>query len=219
MSHSLTASLFGKTRNAVLTLLFRVPGRKFYLREIIRNLSLGAGAVQRELQMLASEGVLTVQREGNLTYFVANPNCPIYPELVGLISKTGGIVDVLRSALNPLQGEIDCAFVYGSVARGEEESESDVDLLVIGDLRMTDLVSRIGKTNALLSRDVNPTRFTPQEFRDRLAAGNHFLQTVVQGPKLFVMGTQDELARVVQGEADLRTSHKPAGNRRTPRHR
>lgn len=219
MSHSLTTSLFGKTRNAVLTLLFRVPGRKFYLREIIRNLNLGAGAVQRELQMLASEGVLSVQREGNLTYFVANPNCPIYPELVGLISKTGGIVDVLRSALNPLQGEIDCAFVYGSVARGEEESESDVDLLVIGDLRMTDLVSRIGKTNALLSRDVNPTRFTPQEFRDRLAAGNHFLQTVVQGPKLFVMGTQDELARVVQGEGDLRTSHKPAGNRRTPRHR
>src|SRR5258708_1224246 len=115
-------ALFGATRQAVLALLFGHPDKRFYQRHIIQPLSLGSGAVQRELERLARAGILTRTLEGRQTYFQANRDCQIFNELRGLVRKTFGVSQVLTDALAQLRSRIQVAFIFGSVATGAENS-------------------------------------------------------------------------------------------------
>src|SRR5207244_186114 len=100
---------------------------------------------------------------------------------------------VIRSALVPLVSEIQIAFVYGSVARHQERANSDVDLMVLGDASFSEVVSALGPAQRALGRDINPTIFAVDEFRAKLASGNHFLRSVMKEKRLFVLGTENEL--------------------------
>ncbi|MCK5246747.1 nucleotidyltransferase domain-containing protein [Candidatus Bipolaricaulota bacterium] len=180
--------LLGKTRLSLLSLLLLQPERKLYLRQILRLSGAGQGAVQRELAQLAQAGILTKTREANLTYYQANQSSPIYGDLRGLVEKTAGVARFLRTALLPLSDGIEHAFIYGSVARGEERAESDIDLMVIGDVSFLDVVSAVSSLQASLGREVNPTVFTPREAQDRLAQGDHFLTRVMRDPKMDLIG-------------------------------
>jgi len=194
-----TASvLFGKTRRAVLSLLYGHPERDFYLREIVRAAGTGVGAVQRELRLLTEAAIVRRRARGNQVYFQANPECPVFPELKGLVLKTAGLADVLRAALAPLAERIRAAFVYGSFARGEEGRGSDVDLLVVGDVTFTELVSALGPAQEALGREVNPTVYPPREFRKKLSAGHRFLENVQKEPKVFLVGDERELERLAR---------------------
>lgn len=185
---SLGSMLLGKTRLSILSLLLLQPERKLYLRQILRLSGAGQGAVQRELAQLAQAGILTKTREANLTYYQANQMSPIYGDLKGLVEKTAGIAGFLRTALLPLAKNIEHAFIYGSVARGEERADSDIDLMVIGDVSFFDVVSAVSSMQASLGREVNPTVFTPAEVKDRLAQGDHFLTRVMREPRTNLIG-------------------------------
>jgi predicted nucleotidyltransferase len=214
------AALFGATRQAVLRLLFGQPGRRFYQREIIRSLCVGSGAVQRELEQLAACGILTRTVEGRQTYFQANDSCPVFDELRGMVRKTFGIADVLRDGLLNLPADVRLAFIYGSVAAGNETGASDVDVMVVGDrLTLDEVVGALGDAQRDLGREVNPSVYRAEEFCRKLAQGHHFLSRVVQGPKIFLIGDENELnglanLRVAQGTQD-----QPPGNRRPVRRR
>lgn len=116
--HRQGGSLFGKTRQAVLSLLFRHPDCRFHLREIVRLTGSGQGAVQRELERLARAGLVVRQRRGNMVFCQANRDSPVFAEVRGLIAKTSGVVDILKAALAEIADRIDLAFVFGSLARG-----------------------------------------------------------------------------------------------------
>lgn len=194
----LAATLFGKTRRAMLAQFYSHPDEAFYVRQLIRAVRGGLGAVQRELKELTQAGIIQRQVRGHQVYYQANPRCPIYAELRGIVLKTAGVGDVLCGHLAPLAGRIRAAFVYGSVARGEEKEGSDIDLMVIGDVSFGDIVTALGPAQNALGREINPTVYSADEFHKKAAAKHHFVTTVIKGPKLFVLGEERELTRLVK---------------------
>ena len=192
-SDHLSVTLFGKTRRGVLSLLYGHVDEAFYLRQIARVAGVGLGAVQREVKQLHHAGIVQRMVRGHQVYYQANRNCPVFEELKGLILKTAGAVTVIQSALAPLSDRIRIAFIHGSMARGEEEKGSDVDVLVVGEVTFSEVVSAIHEAQAILNREINPTVYPPGEFQSKLAAGHHFLRTVVRGSLIFVIGDKREL--------------------------
>jgi predicted nucleotidyltransferase len=191
-------SLFGKTRQALLALLFTRPDEELLQEQLILHAGLGRGSVQRELEFLARAGIARRTVHGRQVYFQANPDCPIFPELRSLVVKTSGVADVLRAALAPLASRIRVAFVYGSVARGDEKRASDVDVMVVGEAAFTEVVDALARAQDALGREVNPTVYPPDEFRTKVNAKHHFLVTVIHGDKLFLIGDQRELGRLAK---------------------
>ena len=119
-----------------------------------------------------------------------------YPELKSLIMKTAGMGDALRMAVMPLAERIRVAFIYGSVARGGERRESDVDLFVVGDVTLAEVVKTLSPIQLTLNREINPTVYPVEEFRTKRAAGHHFITSVLEGAKVFLIGGEDDLARL-----------------------
>jgi len=195
---TLSRTLFSKTRRAVLSLLYSQVDDAFYLRQIVRAAGVGLGAVQRELKQLSDAGIIQRIVRGHQVYYQANPKCPVFGELKTLIVKTVGVGAVLQAALAPLADNIDVAFVYGSFASNEERRDSDVDVLVVGKVRFAEIVSSLRDAQETIGREINPTVYPPGEFRSKLAAGHHFLSTVLRGPMLFLIGDKRELARLAK---------------------
>jgi predicted nucleotidyltransferase len=196
-AHSaISRALFGQTRRVLLALFYGHADEAYYLRQIARAGGLGLGAVQRELQRLTAAGIITRTVRGRQVYYQANRDSPIFPELKSLVIKTVGVGDVVRSALLPLGDQISVAFIYGSIARGDERAGSDVDLLVLGEASFDEIVAALSATQKTLAREVNPTVYAPSEFRAKLAARNHFLVSVMRSNKTFLIGDERELARV-----------------------
>lgn len=193
---SLSNVLFSRSRRSILALLYGHADEQFYLREITRRAGTGIGATQRELHQLTEAGLIQAIRRGHQTYYQANRRSPIFAELKSILAKTSGIRDILIEVLAPLADRIKLAFVYGSIARGEETSSSDVDLMVVGEVSFADVASALSEGEARVSREVNPTVYGPREFREKLAARNHFLSTVAKDKKLFVIGDEREFRQL-----------------------
>lgn len=188
-------SLFTKVQQRVLGILLGNSDRSFYGNEIIRLAKSGTGAVQRELTRLEAGGIITVSRIGNQKHFRANPATPIFEELRALILKTSGLADVLRSALAPLATGIHAAFVYGSLAKGEDTASSDVDLMIISDtVTYPDLYVAVEDAARRLNRTINPTIYTQNELARRVNRHNSFAAKVLAQPKIWLIGQDDDLA-------------------------
>jgi predicted nucleotidyltransferase len=193
---TLARVLFGQGRTSILALLYGHSDEQFYLREIARRAGTGIGATQRELGRLTHAGLIQRVHRGHQVHYQANRQNPIFAELKSILVKTAGIRDILNEALAPLGERIRLAFLYGSIARGDEDASSDVDLMVIGDVSFTDVVSALSESESKLGREVNPTVYGPQELRKKLAAKNHFLSAVAKEKKLFVIGDEHEFRRL-----------------------
>lgn len=190
---SLLDSLFPKTRQSVLVATILHPERWWYMSDLAHYLHVTPSSLQRELASLVEAGILKNRREGNRVYYQPDPQCPILPELRGLLVKTSGIADVIREMLQPFWTRINFAFIYGSLARNEETSVSDVDLMIIGDLRLLELAPALRETERRLLRPINPTLFNPREFARQVEEGNHFVTTVLHAAKIHLKGSEDEL--------------------------
>lgn len=178
-------ALFGRVQQRVLGLLYGNTESSYYVNEIIRLSGMGTRSVQRELAKLEDAGLVTVTRQGNQKHYRANPDSPIFQELRSLILKTVGLVDVLRAALEPMAKHIAAAFVYGSVAKGEDTSSSDIDLMVLSDsLTYADLFAVLEEATQALGRPVNPAIYTPEEFQKRRVQDSAFVRRVMDQPKL-----------------------------------
>lgn len=118
-----------------------------------------------------------------------------------MLTKTVGLADVVRSALTPLQSNIDVALVYGSIASNKERSSSDVDLMVIGRVNLADLSVVLRPLEEELGRSVNVSVYTTHEFLKKLCRKNHFLSSVLKTELLFIFGTANDLARLVERAA------------------
>src|SRR2546430_1490692 len=183
---SLSKLLFGQSRRSILALLYGHADEQFYLREIARRAGTGIGATQRELGQLTDAGLLHRLRRGNQVYYRANRENPIFEELKSILAKTSGIRDTLQEGLARLADRVKLAFVYGSIARGEEKASSDVDLMVVGNVSFQDVVAALSEIERKMGREVNPTVFGSREFREKLAAKNHFLSSVAKEKKVIL---------------------------------
>jgi predicted nucleotidyltransferase len=187
-------ALFAKVQQRVLAVLFGNPGRSFYANEVIGLANSGTGAVQRELARLEAAGLVTVTRMGNQKHYQANGSSPVFEELHGLILKTFGIAEVLRAALEPISPDIRAAFVYGSVAKGQDTAMSDIDLMVVSDrLTYADLFAVLEDATRRLGRKVSPTIYSSNEVTKRVKQGNAFVTRLLAQPKLWVIGDERAL--------------------------
>lgn len=193
-SPSLADALFPKVRQRVLAVLFGNPARSFYANEVISLAGSGSGAVQRELADLSQAGLLTVTRQGNQKHYQANADSPVFAELRGLVLKTSGLVEVLRTALLPLASQIRAAFVFGSVANQQDTAHSDIDVLVVSaSLGYGELFGALESATTTLGRTVNPTLYTPGDLARRRAQDNAFVTRVLGQPKLWLIGSDETL--------------------------
>jgi predicted nucleotidyltransferase len=206
-------ALFPATRAAVLATLLLHPDRQWYFRDLAKQLGLRPSSLTRELRNLTAAGILRRRQEGNRVYYQADQACPILPELRGLMLKTAGLVDVLRKALRPFRDRITVAFVYGSIARGEELAESDIDLMVIGNTGRFALTRPLRDAEQRLARPVNPTIYKPAEFSEKAAADDHFVKAVLDRPRLFVVGEERDLERAREAKAGRQRSDDEVGDR------
>ncbi|HSY50094.1 MAG TPA: nucleotidyltransferase domain-containing protein [Thermoanaerobaculia bacterium] len=188
---SIADALLTKTQQRVLLLFFGQPDRSFFKQELIDRAGSGSGAVQRELARLVDSGLVTVSRIGSQKHYQANRTAPVFEDLRGIVTKTIGLADPLRAALRPLAKRIELALVYGSVAKGNDRAQSDIDLLVVGDdLTLEDLFARLGPVEKKVGRTINPTLYTHEEFARR-RSGNAFLQKVLREEHIVLIGTEN----------------------------
>jgi predicted nucleotidyltransferase len=188
-------ALMPPVRQRVLSLTFGTPDRWWYLSELANALGTTPSSLQRELDSLATAAILLMRPEGRRTYYRANENSAIYEELRGIVRKTMGIPNEIRASIAPIERKISLALIYGSVARGEERADSDVDVLVVADdLMLEELFRRLAPAEKKLRRKVNPTLYTREEFRRRRRAKNTFLQNVLSGDHIILTGDIDAAA-------------------------
>lgn len=219
-STDLATLFFGAYRRRVLGLLLLHPDESFHLREIARVTQTQPGTLRRELAQLAEAGVLSREKVGNLVRYRANSACPIYDELRGILKKTTGVADVLREALAPLGDKVSLAFIYGSVASGDERRSSDIDVMVVGSASFEEVVRALHPSQLELRREINPTVFSPTEFRKKAEEKGSFVSRVVTKPMLLIQGTEDDVRKLVpnrkaEGSRDHTRGDRQASVRRT----
>jgi DNA-binding transcriptional ArsR family regulator len=195
--NQLAEILSSRGRAEIFRLLFGPGGEELHVRELERRTGLSDATVRQELKKLTRLRVVEVRRDGNRTYYRANDAHPLYPDIRNLVFKTSGLTDVLREALDGA-GDIELAFVFGSIASNTAKAHSDIDLMVIGTIGMRQLSKRLSGLEAKLGREVNPHVLTPEEFARRAGERDHFITAVLRGPQMFVVGGEDELRRLGQ---------------------
>jgi predicted nucleotidyltransferase len=186
-----------KSRVEILKLFLFNPEDSFYQRQISTLAHQPIRSVQREMEKLESIGLIEKSVQGNRIYYKVNKRCPIFEELKRILFKSVGIAEVLKENLKNM-GNIVIAFIYGSYAQGKENLLSDIDLLIIGFITSRELSTLLSKPKKELGREINYAVFPPQEFKEGIRQKDHFLNAVLEGKKIFIIGNEDELKRVAK---------------------
>ena len=195
-------SLFTKTQQRVLGLLYGKPDQSYYLNEIVLLAGVGKGSIVRELDRFCEAGLLSMKRVGNQNHYQANTKNPIYDELRGITQKTFGVVGIVQTTLEPLLDRVEIAFIYGSIAKGTEHADSDIDLMLVADdLSYGEVMSVIPAAEKRLGRTINPTLYSRQEFSERLSNNRNFVKKVMNRPKLWLKGTMEAEKVIEHGSA------------------
>ncbi len=188
-------ALFPRTRQRILAVTYLDPRRWWYMRELASHLRVAPSSLQRELEGMVRGGILLRRKAGKHVYFKASTDAPIFDELHGLMLKTAGLADLVRRTLKPIVRHIRWAFIYGSMAKSAEHSLSDVDLMVIGSAALAALSAALRPAERKLGRAVNPSVYTPEEFKAKVKSGHPLIAAVMRGKKIFVLGDPLEFGR------------------------
>jgi predicted nucleotidyltransferase len=187
--------LSSKIRAEIFRLLFGTNDNSLYMRDIERRSGFAIGTIQVELKKLFNLDLVLKRIDGNRTYYRANKNHPLYDDIHNLVLKTTGLVDVLKNALDT--EKIILAFVFGSLARGEELAESDIDLMVVGNLGLRSVSKLLTGIEGKILREINPHVYSKEEFIEKVKEKDHFVSQIVEGPKIFIISREDELKTMV----------------------
>jgi predicted nucleotidyltransferase len=198
IDNKLTSFLFSNTRRALLTLIYGRPDETFYVNQLMQLTGSGSGAVQRELKLMTEAGVVNRTESGNMVNYQANKLCPVYQELRSFIQKTSGAADIIRKSLLPVLSKIKLAFIFGSIAAGTERKSSDIDLIVVGDVTFGETVTALSAAEEKLGRELNTIVYPSAEFQQKIKADHYFLKNVINREKIFIIGDESELNRLVE---------------------
>lgn len=198
---SLADALFGKTKKAAIGLLFSRPERAMHLRDLARAAEVSPAMMGKELDVLVAVGIVIDERDGNRRVARANPDCPLFEELKGIARKTAGLLDAVRFAVDKLEG-VESAFVFGSVARGEEKSSSDVDVCIVGGVRHKDALAALATAEGAIGREINLVVYDATELREKLTEGSGFVERLVSGEKMFLKGDEDGFQQIARGRRE-----------------
>jgi DNA-binding transcriptional ArsR family regulator len=194
--NALSQLLSSRTRAEIFKLLFGTREEELHIREIQRRSGLNDRTIRQELDKLQKLDLVIARKDSNRVYYRANKSNPLYHDIRNLVLKSIGLIDVLREALKDKRIQI--AFVFGSISEGRETSSSDVDLLIIGTLGMRDVSALLSGAADKIGREINTHVMTGDEIKKRYGVKEHFIVSVVNSPKLFILGTEDDLKAMVK---------------------
>lgn len=189
-------ALFPKVRQNILAATYSQPEKWWFMSELASYINTTPSSLQRELDSLVKSGILQSRRDGNRLYFRAETESPVFAPLRELISQTLGVKEKVKESLLPLEDKIVFAFIYGSVARREEHTKSDVDLIVVGAVGLADLSPVLRDLERKFNREINATCYSPEEFQKKIRSGNHFLMNILREKKVFLVGNENELDKL-----------------------
>lgn len=190
---SLLAQLLSsQVRAEIFRLLFNGNKSAIHLRELQRKSQLSIGTIQKEISHLKKLDLIIPKRDGNRLYYTANSEHPIYKEICGLVEKTSGTAENIKEILNSIKG-IECAFIFGSAAKGEEKSHSDIDLIIIGNVGQRELSSKFKGITEIIQRELNPHIYSMKSWKEKLQKKDHFIKSVLNNEKIFLIGDEDVL--------------------------
>jgi predicted nucleotidyltransferase len=193
---SISSAIFSESQSRVFRWVFGQPERSYHLNELRRLTGLGSASLQRELGKLAQAGLVRSEKVGNLRVFQANTESPVYEELAALTRKTLGLQPLLQQALTPMKSKIDLAFIYGSIAKGMDTAKSDIDVMLVGsDLLLGEILKQLLPVESQLGRKINPTVYTPSEYKRRRAQKDSFVNRVLAQPVIPLIGEARASAR------------------------
>jgi predicted nucleotidyltransferase len=199
LNSTIGEALFTKTQQRVLSLLYGQTNKSFYLNEIVRIADMGKGTVRRELEKLCHAGLLTITKQGNQNHYQANPNNPIFSELVSIVKKTFGVLGIVKISLGRLLNHIDYAFIYGSIAKGNEHAKSDIDLMIVTeDLSYTAILEVLEQAEKQSGRTISPTLYSKNELITRLKNKQSFVTRIFSNDILWIKG-EENFAQLVDG--------------------
>jgi predicted nucleotidyltransferase len=190
-------SLLTPIKQEILSATYGQPEKWWYLSELAANAATSPSSLQRELSTFAANGLLLRRRDGGRIYFKAATDSPLFSPLKELLERSLGPAGAVREAIAPLIARVEAAFIYGSVAKGEEHARSDVDILFIGALGLAELVKVLKPLERKFGREFNAKCYSTREFVSKFRKGNHFVSTVIREPKIFLAGNEDDLRRLV----------------------
>jgi predicted nucleotidyltransferase len=192
---SILAEIFSsRVRSEYFRILFGLDNKEYHLREIQRLSGYAIGSVRQEAQKLTKLELILKRIDGNRTYYSANKNHPLYSVLHDLVMKTNGLADVLKNSLSV--ESIEYAFIFGSIASGEEKPESDVDLFVIGNISLRELSKLLKEANTIIDREINPYTITMKDFIKRKMENDHFITRVLNSSKIIIKGSIDDIEKL-----------------------
>jgi predicted nucleotidyltransferase len=194
-TRSVLNALFPTIRRHLLAATLLAPEKWWYMSQLASHLGTSPSSLQRELDALTTSGVLERKQDGRRTYYKARTDSPFFNELRGLFAKTVGLVPALQSEMARFRDRVTWAAIYGSVASEREAAESDIDLLVVGGVSMSELLPALRRMEKQFGREVNAKHYSETEFQEKMRAGDHFLTTVMKGKLVTLTGSADELAR------------------------
>ena len=197
--------MFSPYRRQLLANLLLRPDEQFHVRELERMTGISAGSLHRELKAMAESGLLLREKVGNQVFYRANPHCTIYEEVAAIFRKTMGMASLLQNALSGLAGKIQVAFVFGSMASGQQKAGSDIDVCVLGNVSLLEVVTALSSARETLRRELNPVVMTAKTFAEQSVKQDRFVARVRSEPKVFVIGGEDELAKLVEDWTTGRT--------------
>lgn len=177
-------ALFTTTQRRLLGLLYGQPDRSFYFKEILRRTGMGVATIKRELDRMVDAGILTRSKIGNQHHYQTNPACPIHEELASIVRKTLGLAGPIRSALEPLSDRIDQAFLYGSTASGKAGPDSDIDLLVVGKVTLSEIAQALYSAQEALEREINPRVYSSDEWQHLVNSDNRFVREILDKQRI-----------------------------------
>lgn len=193
--------MFGAYRRQLLATLLLRPGEKYHLRELGRMTGIPAGSIHRELKVMAEAGLLLREHLGNQVFYQANQACSIFSELAAIFRKTTGLATLLQDAMQELDAKIELALVFGSMASGRQNASSDVDVLVLGDLKLIEVVKALASVQATLGREINPVVMTVDKFIAQLNKHERFAMRMFDEPIIFVKGNEREFAKLAENRS------------------
>lgn len=203
---SIATALFTDSQARLFRWLFGQPERSYHLSELRRLTELGSASLQRELNRLADAGLILSERVGNLRRFQANPQSPVYRELIALTRKSLGAAPLLQEALQPIADQLEFAYIYGSIARETDTANSDIDLMLVGnDLSLNEILMLLLPVESQLGRKINPNCYTRLEYSKRLSEPDSFINRVLAQPILSLIGNANEPAGAGKSAEDRPT--------------
>lgn len=171
----------------ILKLFFKDVEKEYYFREISKILNKEPSYYQKYLDRLVEDRILLDNRRGNMRFFRLNKEHPLYEEIKSIVSKTVGLENELKEMVDKLCG-VECAFIFGSIAKGKENSNSDVDLMLIGDVDQNIFTPLLSSVESKISREINYHIYSRKEITKKIKERDGFMSNIFLSPIIKLKG-------------------------------